>query len=116
MGWQQKFDPGPACLFRHFSKKIIALAVISSRINIIDEPLRLNRIENPYISMNATAKVIIGIIVALVGVAWYVWGEVFTPYIGLSSLKALGVILAGSFGVFLILVGLLVAWLAWEER
>jgi hypothetical protein len=66
--------------------------------------------------MNATAKVIIGIIVALAGVAWYIWGGVFSSYIGMSSLQALGVILAGSLGLFLILVGLLVAWLAWEER
>jgi hypothetical protein len=66
--------------------------------------------------MNATAKVIIGIIVALAGIAWYIWGGVFSPYIGMSALKALGVILAGSLGLFLILVGLLVAWLAWEER
>jgi multisubunit Na+/H+ antiporter MnhG subunit len=90
--------------------------IFSSRINIIVRPLRLNRIENSYISMNATAKVIIGIIVALIGVAWYIWGGVFVPYIGMNSLQALGVIIAGSFGVFLVLVGILVAWLAWEER
>jgi multisubunit Na+/H+ antiporter MnhG subunit len=117
-GWQKALDPerGGRRQFIPISKTYTASAIILGRINIIVWPLRLNRIENSYTSMNATAKVIIGIIVALAGVAWYIWGGVFSPYIGMNSLQALGVIIAGSFGIFLIMVGLLVAWLAWEER
>jgi hypothetical protein len=65
--------------------------------------------------MNTMAKLIIGIIVTLVGLAWYVLGGVFAPYIGMNSLHALGVILAGSIGVLLILIGLIVMWLGYGE-
>lgn len=65
--------------------------------------------------MNAMAKLIIGILVTLAGLAWYIWGGVFTPYIGVDSLTALGVIFVGAFGAFLVLIGLLITWIELEE-
>lgn len=64
--------------------------------------------------MNAVAKLIIGLIVAIAGIAWY-WGDTFTPYIHTSALNALGIIIVGSAGLILILVGLFVAWIEIED-
>lgn len=44
------------------------------------------------------------------------FGRGFAPYMGMSSLQALSVILVGSIGVLLVLVGFVVRGIGWEER
>ncbi|MBN2094684.1 MAG: hypothetical protein JW727_01425 [Candidatus Aenigmarchaeota archaeon] len=69
--------------------------------------------------MNAWVKLIIGLLVTAAGLAWYVWGSVFGSYInvsdGVSSFDALLILLAGGFGAFLVLMGLLVTWIEMED-
>lgn len=69
--------------------------------------------------MNTVAKLIIGLLVTIAGLAWYIWGAAFKPYLmvssGVSSLTALGIIFVGSFGLLLILVGLFITWIELED-
>jgi len=65
--------------------------------------------------MNAAAKLVMGLLVTIAGLAWYIWGNAFTPYLGVSSFTALEIIFAGSFGLFLIMVGLFVTWIEIED-
>jgi hypothetical protein len=65
--------------------------------------------------MNAAAKLIIGLLVTIAGLAWYIWGSAFEHYIGVSSWTALGILFAGSFGIFLIMIGLFVTWIEIED-
>jgi len=65
--------------------------------------------------MNAAAKLIIGLLVTIAGIAWYVFGNAFTPYIGMSAFNALKVIFVGSLGVLLIVIGLFVTWIEIED-
>ena len=65
--------------------------------------------------MNTGVKLVIGLLLVIAGVAWYWYGEIFTAYAGVSSLTALLMILAGSVGVFIFLIGLLVVWVEVEE-
>ena len=59
--------------------------------------------------MNAAAKLVMGLLVTIAGLAWYIWGDTtFKPYLGVSSVTALEIIFVGSFGLFLIMVGLFV--------
>ena len=65
--------------------------------------------------MNAAAKLIIGLLVTIAGIAWYVFGSAFSPYIGMSAFNALKVIFVGSLGVLLIVIGLFVTWIELED-
>jgi hypothetical protein len=65
--------------------------------------------------MNAAAKLIIGLLVTIAGLAWYIWGNAFKPYLGVSSWTSLGILFAGGFGLFLILIGLFVTWIEIED-
>jgi len=65
--------------------------------------------------MNTIVKLIIGLLITISGIAWYV----FHNSIGLvgleDSLFSLKVLLAGSVGMVLILAGLLIMWGDFEE-
>jgi hypothetical protein len=66
--------------------------------------------------MNAAAKLVMGLLVTIAGLAWYIWGDTtFKPYLGVSSVTALEIIFVGSFGLFLIMVGLFVTWIEIED-
>ena len=70
-------------------------------------------------SMNAAVKLVIGIIVVLAGLYWYladflranVWPNVF----GSSAVAALKTVFVGVFGLFLIFIGFIVAWIEYED-
>lgn len=74
--------------------------------------------------MHSAIKLIIGVIVALAGLYWYVadfFGRGVTGWIGTSALSALKTVFIGVFGLLLIFVGLVVAWievedLKWQSR
>ncbi len=65
--------------------------------------------------MNTVVKLLIGLLVVIAGAAWYWYGEVFKAIVGVTSLKALLLILAGSIGFVLIIIGLFVVWVEIEE-
>ncbi len=68
--------------------------------------------------MSAAAKLIIGVIIFLVGIYWYaapLFGQNFLTGIFGSTFHGFIVVFGGLFGVFLILLGLLIAWIEAED-
>jgi hypothetical protein len=57
--------------------------------------------------MKSLVKMVIGLLIALAGFYWY--------YEVPAYFQALETVFYGSFGVILILFGLLVAWIEWED-
>ncbi len=66
--------------------------------------------------MNSVVKMLIGLLVAILGVYWYVVGSIFgwRPA-GLTPAQTLGIVFVGTFGAFLVMFGLLVAWIEYED-
>jgi len=66
--------------------------------------------------MNAVVKLIIGILITLAGIAWYIYPE-GTMALGFSidPISSLKIIIAGIVGLILILCGLLLVWIEIEE-
>lgn len=62
--------------------------------------------------MNAIVKFIAGIIIFLLGIYWYVPNAV--PYLP-STLESLAVVFSGVFGIVLILLGAIIAWIEYED-
>ena len=54
-------------------------------------------------------KVLVGIIIFIIGIAWYV------PNYGLGFYTDLVIILEGTIGLFLLFVGLIVAWMGYDD-
>ncbi len=54
-------------------------------------------------------KVLVGIIIFIIGIAWYV------PNYGLGFWVDLLVLLKGTIGLFLLFVGLIVAWMGYDD-
>lgn len=54
-------------------------------------------------------KMLIGIVIFIVGIAWYV------PRYGLGFWDELLVLLKGTIGLFLLFVGLIVAWMGYDD-
>jgi len=68
--------------------------------------------------MNATVKFIIGLLITVAGIYWYVAEYLGFPafqYFGAYSINALKTVFFGVFGLFLLLVGLLVMWIEYED-
>ncbi len=70
--------------------------------------------------MNSGVKMIIGIIVFLAGLYWYTAAPVFgnggiERIFGTSTVHAFLTIFAGLFGIVLIFLGLIVAWIEYED-
>ena len=68
--------------------------------------------------MNAGVKMIIGLLIAVAGIYWYAADALELPgfsVLGTYSLSALKTVFFGVFGVFLILLGLLIAWIEYED-
>ena len=70
--------------------------------------------------MNSAVKMIIGIIVFLAGLYWYTAAPIFgnggiERIFGTSTVKAFLTVFAGLFGLVLIFLGLLVAWIEYED-
>ena len=66
--------------------------------------------------MHSAAKLIIGIIVFLAGIYWYLPGNAAAPALGVhSTYGAFLTVFAGLFGLFLLILGLIVAWIEYED-
>ena len=69
--------------------------------------------------MNAAVKLIVGIIVVLAGLYWYaadfIGRNVWSGVIGSSAIGAFKTVFVGVFGIFLIFIGLIVAWIEYED-
>ncbi len=69
-------------------------------------------------SMSAAAKLVIGIIIFLVGIYWYaapLFGHNFLSSVFGSTFQDFLVVFGGLFGILLILLGLLIAWIEAED-
>ena len=66
--------------------------------------------------MGALFKMFVGILILLAGLAWYAV-EVYPglTILGVPPLAALKTVFVGSFGLFLALFGLLMAWVEYED-
>ncbi len=70
--------------------------------------------------MNSAVKLIIGIIIFLIGIYWYAAAPIFGQggierLFGTSTVHAFLTIFAGLFGLILIFLGLIVAWIEYED-
>lgn len=68
--------------------------------------------------MNALVKMALGLLVAAAGVYWYAADLLGMPafsVFGRYSFESLKTVFFGVFGMFLILFGLLVAWIEYED-
>jgi hypothetical protein len=68
--------------------------------------------------MNSVVKFIIGIIIFLVGIYWYAAGSFGLPGfgpLGVEALSALKTVLVGVIGLVLIFLGLIIAWIEYED-
>ena len=68
--------------------------------------------------MHSATKLVIGILIFLAGVYWY-WpgGTAIANAMGIfgSTITAFKTVFGGLFGVFLIFLGLIVAWIEYED-
>jgi len=68
--------------------------------------------------VHSAVKLVIGLLILFVGIYWY---AVSTPWLGNGSLlgvntwSALKTVFFGTFGVFLAFLGLLIAWIEYED-
>jgi len=73
--------------------------------------------------MHPAVKLVVGIIIAVAGLYWYLAGWInpmlgiafATTWIGFAAIESLKTVFIGVFGLFLIFVGLIVAWIEWED-
>lgn len=68
--------------------------------------------------MNALVKMALGLLVAAAGVYWYAADLLGMPafsVFGEYSFESLKTVFFGVFGIFLVLFGLLVAWIEYED-
>ena len=66
--------------------------------------------------MHAGVKLIVGILIFLAGVYWYLPGNTIAPALGVASnVRAFLTVFAGLFGLLLIFLGLIVAWIEYED-
>lgn len=69
--------------------------------------------------MHPAVKLIIGLIIAIAGIYWYVASWITpgfaTTWIGMTAISALKEVFIGVFGLFLLFVGLIIAWIEYED-
>ena len=69
--------------------------------------------------MSAAVKLIIGLIIAIAGIYWYVADYIRTNiaagWVGGAAISALKTVFIGVFGLFLLFVGLIIAWIEFED-
>lgn len=69
--------------------------------------------------MHSAVKLIIGLLVLAAGIYWYI-APVFGHYglamfLGRSTFSAMVTVFAGIFGLILIFLGLIIAWIEYED-
>jgi len=68
--------------------------------------------------MHSVVKAFLGLILVILGIAWYLIGVVFMPGWSMtitSFFHALAVVFIGIFGLLLLLVGVILLWLGVED-
>lgn len=67
--------------------------------------------------MNSAVKLIIGLLIAFIGVYWYAiqYLKPGTTILGVLPVSALATVFVGTFGAFLVFIGLIVAWIEYED-
>ncbi|MBI5060942.1 MAG: hypothetical protein HZB67_01365 [Candidatus Aenigmarchaeota archaeon] len=69
--------------------------------------------------MHPAAKLIIGLIIAIAGLYWYLAGYIpgnpAPEIFGGAAINALKTVFIGIFGLFLLFVGLIIAWIEYED-
>ena len=66
--------------------------------------------------MSAVLKLIFGLLVLGAGIYWYSPGNLVAPALGIgSTYRAFLTVFGGSFGLVLILFGLIIAWIEYED-
>lgn len=69
-------------------------------------------------NMHAAIKMIIGILIAIAGIYWYLADYIATGWkaiVGINAWEAFLTVFFGVFGIFLFLLGLLIAWIEYED-
>ena len=66
--------------------------------------------------MNSAVKMIIGLLILIAGIYWYLPGNAAASALGVASnVRAFLTVFAGLFGLVLIFLGLIVAWIEYED-
>ncbi len=65
--------------------------------------------------MHAAVKLIVGIIIFLIGLYWYMPNTIVSMFFNRSAFQAFLVVFEGLFGLLLIFLGLIVAWIEYED-
>jgi TRAP-type C4-dicarboxylate transport system permease small subunit len=68
--------------------------------------------------MNAAVKMLIGILIAIAGIYWYLGdfiGKGWTAISGINAWNAFVTVFIGVFGIVLFFSGLLIAWIEYED-
>jgi len=65
--------------------------------------------------MGAALKLIVGIIIFLLGVYWYLPNGYVNMFFSRSAFQAFLTVFEGLFGLVLILFGLIIAWIEFED-
>ncbi|MFH0832903.1 MAG: hypothetical protein V1900_04240 [Candidatus Aenigmatarchaeota archaeon] len=67
--------------------------------------------------MNSAVKMIIGLLIFVAGIVWYAAGPLNLKGLETlgNALSALWTVFLGVFGLFLIFLGLIVAWIEYED-
>lgn len=69
--------------------------------------------------MHAGVKLIVGVVILLIGLYWYaapLLGHTgIQSFLGRSTFQSFVTVFAGIFGLFLIFLGFVVAWIEWED-
>lgn len=66
--------------------------------------------------MNPIVKLVVGILITLAGIAWYLFPEAITSLgFGIDPLSSLKMIISGIVGLALIIIGVLLIWIEVEE-
>lgn len=64
--------------------------------------------------MHSALKLIIGLLIFAAGIYWYI-GTGIPTWTGDVALQALKTVFIGVFGLFLIFLGLIIAWIEYED-
>ncbi len=62
-------------------------------------------------SVGNILKMLVGIVILIIGIVWYIPKE----FMGLGFLGDLLTLLGGTIGLFLLFVGLIVAWMGYDD-
>lgn len=65
--------------------------------------------------MHSAVKLVIGLLILIAGIYWYLPGAVASMLGVSSTFQAFLTVFAGLFGVFLIFLGLIIAWIEYED-